>query len=141
MAETIFYQDQNVVVSNSRLIVGNSTYPLSNITSVSSTRKEDSNVLPAVFGLGAFAAGASGMGKLWQGIVDRNFDTFFAGLALFALCGALIFVTFRANKITGASYEVVIRTSGGDIPAYSSRDGNTVTLIIAALNEAIVFRG
>jgi uncharacterized membrane protein len=121
-----FYRSSGVVVSNSRFIVGGQTYAIAGVTSVKNGRK-DPNYGGAVF-LGligllflvlGFGAGAPAVG--------------FFGIVLVVIT----VVWWRSLK---PDFSVMLTTSVGEVQALESKDGQYIGSVVAALNDAIVYR-
>ena len=125
--EQVFYSDDaGVRVSNSRLIVGATTYALSGITSVSAVKykaKRSPAIWTAIIGLLLAALGFNTTAVL--GIV---------GIVILAI-GVLWFFLIKDNIV------VRIHTAGGETDAVSSTDASYIHKIVSALNDAIVHRG
>lgn len=128
-AETIYYQQDNVLISNSRAVLQGTTYPVANITSVGLGTISPSLapvLVLLVIGLCGFAYtmstdGARVAGTIW-GVI-------FAGLAV------LIFLNNKER------YFVKIASASGEQRALESRDKADIQKIVDALNEAIIKRG
>jgi|HubBroStandDraft_2_1064218.scaffolds.fasta_scaffold556364_2 hypothetical protein len=124
--ESIFFRSGNVTVTNARFIVGAQTFAMRGITSVQGIQKSANRSWPIVL--------------LLVGLI------FAVGL----FNGSLIFGIFGLLVIAGAiwimiiqkpSFAVVLRTAGGEITAYESKNREHMTQIIQALNNAIVSHG
>jgi Family of unknown function (DUF6232) len=118
--ETTFFQDAGATVTNTRFITGGQTHALSGITSVSAYTREPNRVAPVIVG--------------------------FIGLLLLiggSVAGALPFLIVAVFWwiLSKPSYSVVIRTAAGEAKALTDEDQGRVERVVAALNEAIVFRG
>lgn len=113
------FADANVHVSSSRVILNNTTYAMSNITSVRALKKSpDRKVAILLIVVGVV---------LW-------FPSHILGLILLAL-GVLLLLVLKTN------YTVLIGTSSGERNALSSKDGGYITKIVDAINQAIIARG
>ena len=127
-AETKFYDEGGVLITNARAVLGGTTYPLANITSVGIGVQSPSGA-PAfvliILGLLFF---------LFTGVSIQNV----AGLIVMALGVGIGIMILRSNR---DSYYVKLGTAGGEQRALSGRDKATVEKIVAALNEAIISRG
>lgn len=118
-AETVFLEEQGVLVTNTRFTHEHNTFAMANVTSVSF----------AVDGwvLGAIAL-FLGVLCLAQGVEFLRM----LGIVL-VLLGALILALRRAH--------VVLRSAGGEQRALSSINRKFIARVVAAVNEAIVYRG
>lgn len=128
-AEVVYYSDNNGVrVTNTRFIVGSSTFPLQGITSIQSIIipvNRSPAVLIFVIGLGLVIGGAS----------SRN------GGAMVVL-GILLcaFGVYWYNKVKD-SYGVQITTSAAESKPLTSKNQDYIENVTRALNEAIIHRG
>jgi hypothetical protein len=118
--ETIFFQHGNVTVTNSRFIVPGQTYAMRNVTSIKHTEKAPSRALGVII---AIAGLLLLFAKVWV-----------FGLVLIALG---VFLAWNAK----GEYDVLLHTSSGEVRAFRSANRDLVTQIVAALNQAVVFRG
>lgn len=122
MEEKTFFNKGNVMVSNSRFVVGGQTYAMSNVTSVKSGEIPGSQTIPILIALSAvlfLGLGTAGM--------------------IFSL--VILAIAFYARSKVEPTYTVILNTSAGENKALSSPDEGYVNAIIRALNEAIVSRG
>jgi hypothetical protein len=124
--ETVFYQEGDVIVTQSRFIVRGETFAMRNITSVRSMRFEHahkgSSKVIAVGLLVALSGFLFGRGAGWLG----------AGIIVLGI------VCATNEKPT---YAVFLTTSAGEVSAYQSADPDTVARIVQALNDSIIARG
>lgn len=120
-AEKDFYQDQSVRVTQSRFIVGNKTYAMRNISSVSIFTIEKSRFGPiAMIVFGAMLL----FGKsIWL-----------LGVVIVGLGVAWLFLLKN-------DYAVRISTNAGEVNSIQSNDQHYIQKIVDALNEALVHRG
>lgn len=132
-AETTYYDEGGVKITSARAVLGGTTYPLSNISSVGIAQQSPNILVPLfVFGLGVLSGILGLLGlvtNVWVGISGFVFAAIFMALAV------LIFVVMRPR------YFVRIASTGGERDALSSPDRPQVEKIVASLNEAIVRRG
>ncbi len=120
---TFYSDDRGVRITNTRAIVGTTTYSMANITSVSMAVKPANRtpgIVLAVLGLIFLAIPVSGI---------RVF-----GVVLLVL-GILIAV------IVKPTYRVRIGSASGESDAISSKDNKYIQGIVTAMNEAIIKRG
>lgn len=136
MAEKEFFNYGEVLVTQSRVVVGNSTYP---VNSLSAVHLSQSIVLKA-------------SSKFWLFWITISLVVLFISFILpvssnlsFLIIGSLasIGLTFYANSLKEKvlSYHVVFHTSGTNIQAYTSDDKKEIQDIVKAINEAIIARG
>lgn len=127
MSEEIIYNDSNVSVSTSRIVISGTTYALRNITSVKMT------FAPAKTGC-AVALIVLGALILIVGLAQGG-QTIIGALLGGAIVGGLGFLWFRSSK---ADYFVTIASSSGEVRALTSKDKSYVEKIVAAINDAII---
>jgi hypothetical protein len=125
--EQTLFQDQNVFISTTRLIVNGVTYPLSNVSSVRLLRRGPNYIGAVIFTLLGliFAASALGGGGAGAG-------TF--GLIMLAV-GIGMFVLLKAT------YTMLIGSAGGEKAALTSKNGPYMQGVVEHINQAIVARG
>ena len=125
MEETTLYSDGATLVTSTRFVTGATTYAMAQITSVTavSAPKPRSTllwgVLIAVCGLGALAGDVGGIG------------------VMLLLIGGMMVAFYALSKV---KHIVQIGTSGGQVQAVVSTDGDAVRKIFEALTQAIVNR-
>jgi hypothetical protein len=120
-AETIFYQDANVTVTQSRFIASSKTYAMRNISSVSLFKIEKSKTGPLILmGLGLLLL--FGDGTRVMGVI-------------------LIVVGLFWIMNIKDEYSVRISTNAGESNSLVSKDESYIQKIVNALNEAIIHRG
>lgn len=138
MEEKFFYQDKMVWVSNTRVIINNTTYALSNISSVS-TYKQSAKVGCAalLFILGGFFF-IGGVGAIFdkRSTIDINALIILICIGISVLAAAIIKFTTGKGK-----YAVRITSSSGIFDALYSKDYNYINNIVIAINKAIIERG
>lgn len=120
MEEKTFFEYEDVKVTNTRFISGAQTYAMSNVTSVKNQVDKPNRIAPValfLFGVAVFFKSSFG----W-------------GLVVCAIAGLWLY----RQKTT---YHVMLSTSGGETSALKTHQLQYVTKVVAALNDAIVFRG
>ena len=125
--ETVFLDEAGVTVTNARFIVGSETYAMRNITSVKTGKTAPEQKGPAclfllglVLAIVGFSSSSNAVGWL--------------GIGFIMLC----FVWAARKKPT---FSVMLTTSAGEVSAYQSKSGDTVSRIVQALNDSIIHRG
>lgn len=125
--EITFYADnQGIRITSARIIIGNTTYSLANITSVRNTSARPSRRTPLkllVIGIGVFLLGLG----LESGMVAL----------LGVLMGALGSFWLKVQKPT---YHLDLASASGETRALRSQDGDRVEKITQAINEAMIQR-
>ena len=133
--EITYYKGFNVLVTNTRAVMGGRTFAMANITSVSTAIKAPN---PTVWALGiAFGAIATigGIVSLFDGsIVPIALGC--TGFGVLAIVTSLL--VLKSQKST---YSVTIGTAGGEANALSSENETQVRDIVEAMNRAIIERG
>jgi hypothetical protein len=128
--EVNFYSDQKGVrITSARLIVGNTTYAMLNVSSVSMTVTKPSLFWPVTLVLVGAAIMLAALSH------SRAATSLLVVGALLALVGV---VAWRGSSPT---YHVRISASSGESTALSSSDKGYVEKVIRAINEAIIHRG
>lgn len=119
MSEKVFFEYDDVKVTNARFVSGGQTYAMSNITSVKTTEKKPSR-LGGVFFLivGALVA----VNNAWMGVL---------------VMAAAAYFLYQQKTI----YHVILATSGGETSALTTNQPEYLKKVIGALNEAIIHRG
>ena len=127
MIESIYFQDDKILVSQTRYIVSGTTYAIRNISSVAINNIEKSRFFPLfllIVGLIAFLATLA--------VGDRGTEMWIPiGLVLIVIGGAWL-ATIKDE------YSVRITTNAGQRDSYISTNRELITNIVHALNEAII---
>jgi hypothetical protein len=128
-SETTFYtDDQGIRVTNSRLVFGDTTYSMANLTSVAVKRPPTNYgvlivllifVLVWVFGLTSNQPSLSGAGGIGTVVVAVAF-----------------FISIALKK-----WNLTITSSSGESSPISSRDKRYIDKIAQAIQEALIARG
>ena len=114
--EIVFYSDENVKVTNTRICIGDKTYLIANINTIETIAK-----MPHT---------------------TSNIFLFIGLITMILGIGAVIFVMglifrWRERK----KYEIRMESSSGSISLISSEDKAYIDKIQQAINEAIIYRG
>jgi len=126
MEETTYYSDETGIrVTNTRVIIGDSTYALANITSVRKNITKPSRTGPIALGLIGLAIAVSG---------DGHWGMILVGVFLIAVSA----IMWRGMNPT---YHLQIVSSAGETRALESQDKDRIDKVIHAINEAIIHRG
>ncbi len=128
--EQTVYSDRDVTVTTARVICGGTTYALRNITSVKMAHTPaNTNAAAAIMSLGAI------MLSFGVSLLRGNLG----GTFLFLIIGIpLLVVGWRQRKQAKPDYHLAMASSSGEVQAFTSKDREQVTSIVAAVNEAIV---
>jgi hypothetical protein len=127
--ETEYYHDATVLVTNTRAVIENKTYAMSNITSVSMATipaNRTAGIICIVIGVIGLVAGLSSSSS--QGTC--------AGIGiLFAIIGVVLLMVAKTQ------YVVRVGSASGESNALQSTDQTLIQKIVNAMNEAIIKRG
>lgn len=124
MSEIEFYKNNNVTITNSRFIVGSTTYAMNGVTSVKRGQTTPSK------------AGAVILGIIALIMVFAASSIVMKGIGILLILAAVAW--FRAIK---PEYIVFLNSSSGESQALSSSDKQYIDDVIGSLNEAIIHRG
>jgi hypothetical protein len=120
MEERIFFEYEDVKVTNTRFINGGQTYAMNNVTSVKPYEKKPSRV--------------GGIIMLAIGLAIMFGASFMMGLLIAA---AAAYYLYQQKTI----YHILLATSAGETTALETYQRDYLNRVIAALNDAIVHRG
>lgn len=126
--ETTYYNDSGVLVTNARAVLGGTTYPLANVSSVAVGEQVPSSAPMLVLALCFLASLFCAFGE----------DTRVIGISGLVIFGLLAFAAWQNSK---PSYYVKVGSAGGEQKALAGHSKEEVVKIVAALNEAIIGRG
>jgi ABC-type Fe3+ transport system permease subunit len=119
MEEKTFLSEGGVTVTNARFIVSSQTYAMSGITSVKNSQEPPKRSYPIICGL---------LGLL-----------FLVGVPLLGIVLVILAIVWWIGQ--KSQYHVLLTTASGEMKALSSTDGDLITKVVQALNDAIVARG
>ncbi len=132
LTETTYFSDQDVTITNKRVIFVGKLYSLSHITSVEHIELKPNN----------FSSGAAVRGGVLLIVLSLLF--FFMESDRLAIVGVIIamlgvcFIVIGRRIYQPLSNHIVrIGLSSGHVDAFSDRDGDYISKIINALNQAI----
>ena len=124
--ETTFFKSGDIAVTNARFVVGGQTFAMRGITSVQGIERSPSYFAPVIIALiGLVMAFSLFAGEIGLGIF---------GLLILA-GGIWIFTRLKPT------FAVVLRTAGGEVTAYQSKNSDHIAEIIDALNQEIISHG
>ncbi len=119
--EQVFLNEKNILVTTTRFVVKEKTYPLSSVDSVSKRIKSPDLTTPIV--IGAIGIAAFWFAAKWW-------------YALILIAIAAVWWVLLRKKYT---VELLLHSEMQDV--FTSYDKKLVERVIAALNEAIISRG
>jgi hypothetical protein len=126
-AETVYLDQDRVLVTNARAVVKSVTYAMSNITSVKTVRIRPDRTIPIVFGVVAAVVIFLGMGS---------------GTYIAVIIGVVLaLMTYYIWKIGKIHYALVLNTSGGEVQVLISKERDRIKLVAEAISNAIIARG
>jgi len=132
--EQVFLDDMNIYVSNTRVVLGGTTYATANLTSVSK------RFTPASKGC-AIALAAVGilctLGSLGT-VFSKDFGS---GLVMFLIFGAIAAVGILWLRSLKPIYHVILASASGEQEGLSSKDHDLVNRVVSAITSAIAHRG
>ncbi|MHB8165501.1 MAG: DUF6232 family protein [Sulfuricella sp.] len=123
MDEKSFFNENGVGVSNVRFIAQGQTHAMSGVTSVKAFRKNPPRKALIFMGI--------------MGVIELGFgNTFMTVLGLAIIAGAVAMWLFTKPK-----FSVMLSSASGESSALTSKDGEFISRVVGALNDAIVYRG
>jgi len=137
--EHVILEERDVRITNLRAILGNKTYAMSNITSVSLNKRTPSR-LPVTFllmGAGLLALFLFSFIQLLGG-EDTNAIPV---LVLLLFGGGFLALGILMRWAIKPTYVVRIGSASGESDVLTSTDRDLTERIIGAMNQAIVMRG
>ncbi|AEG13638.1 MULTISPECIES: DUF6232 family protein [Shewanella] len=120
MEEIIFFEYDDVKVTNARFLTNNQTYAMSNVTSVK-PHKEDPNRLAGII-------------AIIVGLIFIMNESYLVGFIIIPLA---VYIMSKQKTI----YTVILKTSSGENRALQTYQQEYLNQVIDALNKAIVYRG
>ena len=127
MDEKIYLEQSGLRVSSTRVVIGNTTYALANITSVSTDKTPPSRGMALMLVLiGIFVL-----------MVSAPMESIFAAIVGALICGIGVWLTISAKP----TFHVALGTAAGEKHALASKDQRMVEHIVESINTAIIERG
>ena len=130
MAEKEYLKQGNIVITNSRAVLGGKTYSMANVTSVAIGEQSGRGCgfLLIAFGIIAVLLALAGGGFMPGGTAGGL-------LVALILLGVGIWITLSK------SYTVRIGSASGESDGMTSRNRGEIEQIVEAMNQAIIERG
>lgn len=120
MDERIFFEYEDVKVTSARFVSGGQTFAMTNVTSVKPYEQKPSRL--------------GGIIVLGIGLIIMAASNFIVGLLIAA---AAAFHLYQQKTI----FHILLATSAGETKALVTYQREYLNQVIAALNDAIVYRG
>jgi hypothetical protein len=142
--ERIILEERDIRVTNLRAIVGNKTYAMSNVTSVSLNKKDPSSCLSVTFlliGVGLLGLFLLSLIQLLSSAIAVPRSVATPTLVLLLLGGGFLAIGILMRRTAKTTYVVRIGSASGESDALSSVDRALIERIVGAMNQAIVLRG
>lgn len=131
--ENEIYLDKNVRVTTARIIIGNTTYALRNITSIKTTKTPPSTGRAVMLLFLSIIGLLAGLVIPFQSDVSIKWTVLVLVFAAIAL--ALSILWLRNLK---TSYHLMITSTASETNALTSFDKDYILTVVAKINEAIV---
>lgn len=132
--EHVFLSEDNLYISNTKVVLHGTTYATANLTSVQKRFTPASKgcaILLVV--LGAFMT----LGSL--GVVfSKEAGT---GIVMLLICGGVLAAGLAWLRSLKPTYHVILASAGGEREGMSSKDYALVDRVIQAITDAITHRG
>jgi hypothetical protein len=132
--EIEIFSDKNIRVTNSRIIIGATTYALRNITSVQNACTPPDTGWPSYLMLFSSLGLIGGIAWLISGETDSTWPALTLTV-LSAMILTISIVWFRGLK---TSYHLMISSSSQEVDALSSFHKDYISTVTEKINEAIV---
>lgn len=119
--EKVFYQDANVLVTNTRLVINGKTYAIRNISSVAIQMAAQKFIIESILFFIGFAE-----------VIFRSTRI----IGILFIVGSIVIAVMRKSI-----YCVRINSNAGEIDELISKDKEYIQKIVNAIQESIVYRG
>ena len=120
--EKVFFDEREVKVTNTRFILpGQKTFAMSGVTAVKTSQIDPNRLVPLLLLVVGLIVGYN------KGVNLISFGLVVAG-------GVWLY-------LQKSTYFIVLSTSSGEQQALQDKDLSWISKVVAALNEAIIFRG
>jgi hypothetical protein len=131
--ERVFLNEGNIYVSNTRIVLDETTYATANVTSVRKTFTPANKRYAKLLILAAVLVGISSVSAM-----SLELGTGLRMLALACVSGSIGVVWLQSLKPT---YHVMLASASGERQGLSSQDGGVVSRATIAIADAITHRG
>lgn len=139
MPEEIIYSNNNVQVTNSRVIADGITYPIRNINSVGVKKVRHAAPVSCIFigfSIPCLLIGASKLLKSYNDAVFRMLGYFEAGL--WNLLAFAVLASIAGGLLLLWNYRIAISNASGVSYILKSKNKESLEDIVAHINEAII---
>ena len=126
--ETVYHQDQNVTITNARVVIGAKTYAMANITSVSMSMR------PAQTGCATWTLVGGLAAALFFGWVSH----WLTGVVIAVVTIAAAFYLAKQAK---PSYLIRPGSASGETDVFASYSREYIQTLVDRINQAIIVRG
>ena len=132
--EHVFLSDNDIYVSNTKVMLHGTTYATANITSVTKRFTPASKgcaVLLIVIGAFMTLGSLGAIGSKEPGM----------GIVMFLICAGIVIAGIAWFRSLKPTYHVVLASASGEREGMSSKDNDLVDRVIDAITNAITHRG
>jgi hypothetical protein len=131
VAEQVFYEADDILISNTRLSRGDMTFAMSQVTSVGITTQKPFS------GFAVVIIGAIGLFTLMGGIANATTHQTGASIFLFCVSAFMAFIMLTGKP----KYLLQLHTAGGEKTFFSSKELTTAKQLQGLITQAIISRG
>jgi hypothetical protein len=124
--DDIHFTNNEITVTNTRLVVGAQTFAMANIRSVTVERHDPPTLLPGFLIIGGICLALIGLGTAATGAITFGIVVAFVGMAVL--------------KIGKSTFWLVLTTPDGEVCACTSRNQTDVQRVVVAINRALIER-
>lgn len=134
MAEHVFLDENNIFISNTRVILSGTTYATANLTSVSTRFTPASKGCAVLLTILAALMVLGSLGPLFS-------KDFGAGLLMLLVSGGLVAAGIAWLRSLKPTYHVILASASGQQQGLSSKDHDLINRVTSAISAAITQRG
>lgn len=133
-SEQVFFDEANIYVSNTKVVLAGTTYATANITSVSTRFTPASKGCAIILTILGVLMTLGSLGAVFS-------KDFAAGLMMFLVCAGITAAGIAWLRSLKPTYHVILASASGEREGMSSKDHSLVERVIAAITAAITHRG
>jgi hypothetical protein len=134
MAEHVFLNEDNIYVSNTRVILSGTTYATANLTSVAKRFTPASKGCAMLLTVLAVFMVLGSLGPMFS----KDFGT---GFVMFLVSAGLVAAGVAWLRSLKPTYHIILASASGEQQGLSSKDHDLVDRVISAISAAITQRG